>query len=81
MTRHKTHLIAVKKFNTNKQEMIMRDVRDAMEYLATIIHHCNTDEARELPPLPPPTQQSSRTPATHVYCYDAKVIPFPQHNS
>ncbi len=74
MTRYKTHLIAIKKFN-DKEEMIMRDIRDAMEYLATMMtqqHSCQGPKAK-------PSGRSS--PATHIYCYDAKVIPFPHsHN-
>ncbi|VAW90179.1 hypothetical protein MNBD_GAMMA17-2019 [hydrothermal vent metagenome] len=74
MTRYKTHLIAVKKFN-DKEEMIMRDIRDAMEYLAIMMIQQHSGQS---PKVKPPERQS---PATHIYCYDAKVIPFPHsHN-
>ncbi len=74
MTRYKTHLIAVKKFN-DKDEMIMRDIRDAMEYLAIMMTQQHSSQG---PKMEPPGHQS---PATHIYCYDAKVIPFPHSHS
>ncbi len=81
MARYKTHLIAVKKFN-DKEEMIMRDIRDAMEYLSIMITHQNsansqqdsTQSAKAVSPRHP-------SPAIHIYCYDAKISPLPQsHN-
>jgi len=82
MTRFKTHLIAVRKFN-NKEEMIMRDIRDAMEYLAIMMSHhepANTGRSNTRRRSKPRTQ-IHQSPATHIYCYDAKVIPFPHsHN-
>ncbi|MBL1259167.1 MAG: hypothetical protein COB33_001400 [Thiotrichaceae bacterium] len=81
MTRFKTHLIAVKKFN-DKEEMIMRDIRGAMEYLAIMMAHQDAtnhqQHSSQRKNIPPPKHPS---PATHIYCYDAKVIPLPQsHN-
>ncbi len=72
MTRYKTHLIAVKKLN-DKENMIMRDIRDAMEYLAIMM---TQQHSYQNPKVGPPRRQS---PATHIYCYDAKVTPLP-HN-
>jgi len=81
MTRFKTHLISVKKDN-DKEEMIMRDIRDAMEYLAIMMSHHNYADGHKLSTLGlktrPPGYQS---PATHIYCYDAKVIPFPHNHN
>lgn len=81
MNRRKTHLITVKKFDNNKQEIIMRDVREAMEFLATLIHRRSSEQMRQRLPLPPPDSDESHTPATHIYCYDAKVVPFPQQSN
>jgi len=79
MARYKTHLIAVNKFNS-REETIMRDVHDAMEYLATIMNH------HSITPLPNTLANqdkaalANRTPATHIYCYDARVVPFPDRS-
>jgi hypothetical protein len=82
MTRYKTHLIAVKKFNNKEEEMIMRDIRDAMEYLAIIMsHHDSSNDSGHRSRTQKAKQLGYQSPATHIYCYDAKVIPFPQsHN-
>jgi len=81
MTRYKTHLIAVKKFN-DKEEMIMRDIRDAMEYLAIMMsHHDSSNHNGHRSRAQKAKQLEYQSPATHIYCYDAKVIPFPHsHN-
>lgn len=81
MTRFKIHLIAVKKFN-NKEEMIMRDIRDAIEYLAIMMsHHHSANGHKPATHAPKTRSVDAQSPATHIYCYDAKVIPFPRsHN-
>jgi len=81
MTRYKTHLIAVRKFN-DKEEMIMRDIRDAMEYLAIMMsHHDSSNDNTHRSRRQKAKQLGHQSPATHIYCYDAKVIPFPHsHN-
>ncbi len=79
MTRYKTHLIAVKK-SSSKDETIMRDIRDAMEYLAIMVghHHARaTPNIRATKPAHRDRPLSQQSPATHIYCYDAQVIPFP----
>jgi len=81
MTRYKTHLIAVNKFN-DKEEMIMRDIRDAMEYLAVMMsHHDSSNHRGHRPRTQKAKQLGYQSPATHIYCYDAKVIPFPHNHN
>ncbi len=82
MTRYKTHLIAVKKFN-NKEKMIMRDIRDAMEYLVIIMSHHNATASNDTLTMTPSKSapRHNQSPATHFYCYDAKVTPFPQNRT
>ena len=80
MTRYKTHLIAVKNFN-DKEDMIMRDIRDAMEYLSIMMsrHHASTQSQQQSES--DRASQTHPSPATHIYCYDAKVLPFPHSSS
>ena len=80
MTRYKTHLIAVKNFN-DKEDMIMRDIRDAMEYLSIMMshHHASTHQSQQQSGSNR-APQAHPSPATHIYCYDAEVLPFP-HSS
>ncbi len=82
MTRYKAHLIAVKKFN-NKEKMIMRDIRDAMEYLVIIMSHHNATENQGTLTITPAKSapRHNQSPASHFYCYDAKVTPLPQSNA
>ena len=78
MTRYKTHLIAVKKFN-DKEDMIMQDIRDAMEYLAIMMTRHNSLGRKSRPSTRTPLANPS--PATHIYCYEAKVVPFPNSHT
>ena len=80
MSRYKTHLIAVKKSN-NEEKMIMRDIRDAMQYLVIIISNYDTTETHYNNPIATHTRADNyhQPSATHHYYNDAKVTPFAQH--
>ncbi len=71
MTRYKTHLIAVKKLNHKKEAIIMRDICSAMESLVVLMSHHHNTQPEKTP------RRVTSSPASHIYCYDAKVIPFP----
>lgn len=82
MTRYKTHLIAINKPGT-QDEMVMRDIRDAMKYLAIMVSYHDSSTSLEILATDTPNRRalSHQSPATHIYCYDAQVIPYPQHSA
>jgi len=82
MTRDKTHLIAVNKCD-NKEAIIMRDVRDAMQCLVIIMshHHSITDHSIDSTTYSKNAFHRNLPAATHHHYNNAKVTPFSQYGA